>query len=100
MPPPSAQAQGADNPVSTRPFAQGDKVWWSYASCAAFARKQIPAVVLYTCKARVRIEFAQWVREEWVREVRTVAYSNLSPRDETCRGIDTFHPSSSPSLAA
>lgn len=97
---PSAKAQGVDTLVVTRPFAEGDKVWWSYASCAAFARKQIPAVVLYTCKARVRIEFAQWVREEWVREVRTVAYSNLSRRDETCRGIDTLHPSRSPGLAA
>lgn len=100
MTPPSAKAQGADTLVGTTTFAEGDKVWWSYASCAAFARKQIPAVVLYTCKARVRIEFAQWVREEWVREVRTVAYSNLSSRDENCRGIDTFHPSRSPSLAA
>ncbi|AXH59914.1 hypothetical protein [Pseudomonas amygdali] len=100
MTPPSAQALGADITVDTPAFAEGDKVWWSYASCKAFARKQIPAVVLYTCKARVRIEFAQWVREEWVREVRTVAYSNLSLRDETCRGIDTFHPSRSPSLAA
>ena len=96
----SVQDKGADLAVGIESLKAGDKIWWKYSSCKAFTPQKIPAVVLWTGKTRVRIEFAQWVREEWVRQVRTVAHTNLSPRDEACHGIDKFHPNKAQSLAA
>lgn len=96
----STQDKDAGTCVGIASLNAGDKVWWSYAACKAFKTHQIPAVVLWTGKTRIRIEFAQWIREEWVRQVRTVAHTKLSPRDENCHGIDKFHPSRAPSLAA
>ncbi|MBD8088820.1 hypothetical protein IFT48_02425 [Pseudomonas fluorescens] len=97
---PLAKGQSAVNEDGTQTYLAEDKVWWHYASCKAYTPKKIPAVVLWTGKTRIRIEFALWVREEWVKQVRTVAHTNLSPRDENCHGIDQFHPSKAIRLAA
>lgn len=96
----AAFTQCANQLVGTAAFQAGSKVWWKYAACKAFKPKNIAAVVLWQGKTRARIEFAQWIREEWVREIRTISVSNLSNRDETSLGIDQFHPDSSEALAA
>lgn len=71
-----------------REFVQGMKVYWNFKSLGGRAVQSIPAIVKKVMLTRIRIEFMAWEAGGWVARTRTIAITNVSPRDALVPRID------------